>query len=87
MNAAIPWPQPFAWYASRTTRSAANARSASGSSASSGGSCATTVVTSCGCAATSASAVIAPPLLANISTGPPTASMMRCTSAAFCAGV
>ena len=36
----------------------------------SGGSCATRVLTSAGWAATSASAVTAPPLLANISTGP-----------------
>src|SRR5215467_5096272 len=35
-----------------------------------GGSCATRVVTSLGYAVTSASAVTAPPLLANISTGP-----------------
>jgi hypothetical protein len=43
--------------------------------------CATRVLTSSGYAATSASAVTAPPLLANISTGPPpSASMPTWTS-------
>src|SRR4029079_3259557 len=60
---------------------------ASGSPVISGGSCATSVVTSSGWAATSASAVTAPPLLANISTGPaPSASITACTSSAQTVG-
>ena len=87
MNAAMPAPQPLAWYASRTPAWARRAASASGSTAISGGSWATRVVTSPGWAATSASAVTAPPLLANISTGPtPSASMRACRSPAWTFG-
>jgi hypothetical protein len=54
----------------------------------SGGSCATSVATSPGWAATSASAVTAPPLLANMSTAPaPSASISACTSLAWSVGV
>src|SRR5712691_6882735 len=70
MKAAIPAPDPLASYASRTPVRARSAACASGSTGIRGGSCATRHVTSLGYAATSASAVTAPPLLANISTGP-----------------
>jgi hypothetical protein len=76
IKAAMPAPLPPASYASRKPARARSAASASGSTEMSGGSWATRVVTSSGCAATSASAVTAPPLLANISTGPtPSAPM------------
>ena len=53
----------------------------------SGGSCATSVATSLGWAATSASAVTAPPLLANSSTGPaPSAWIRAWTSSAWTSG-
>ena len=87
MNAAMPAPDPLASYTSRTPARARSAASASGSTGMSGGSWATRVTTSPGWAATRASAVTAPPLLANISTGPaPSASMTACTSSACTAG-
>ena len=67
---------------------AASACSRSGRTEASGGSCATSVRTSSGCFATSASALTAPPLLAKRSTGPPpSASMIRCRSSAWSSGV
>lgn len=87
MNAAIPAPQPLFWYASWQAAMARRAASASGSTCTSGGSCATSVATASGYAATRASAVTAPPLLANMSTGPvPRASMMSRTSRAWTSG-
>jgi hypothetical protein len=66
---------------------ARSAAAASGSTGMMGGSWATRVVTSSGCAATRASAVTAPPLLANTSTGPaPSASITACTSSAWTVG-
>ena len=87
MKAAMPAPRPPAWYASRTAPMARSAASASGITGMSGGSWATSVRTSSGYAATSASAVTAPPLLANISTGPaPSAPITACTSSAWTVG-
>src|SRR5919106_3714025 len=87
MKAAIPAPDPLASYVSRTAARARSAAAASGSTGMSGGSWATRVVTSSGWAATSASAVTAPPLPANISTGPaPSASTTACTSSAWTVG-
>ena len=83
----MPAPEPLASYASRMPARARSAAAASGSTGISGGSWATSVVTSSGWAATSASAVTAPPLLANISTGPaPSASITACTSSAWTVG-
>jgi hypothetical protein len=66
---------------------ARSAAAASGSAGMSGGSCATRMLTSSGWAATSARPVTAPPLLANISSGPvPSASMTACTSCAWTVG-
>ena len=83
----MPAPHPLASYTSRMPARARSAASASGSTGISGGSCATSVTTSSGWAATSASAATAPPLLANISTGPaPSASITACTSFAWTVG-
>lgn len=87
MNAAMPAPWPFAWYAAATPAHARSAAAASGSAAMIGGSCATSMMTSSGCAATSARAVIAPPLLPNSSTGPaPSEAMSAWTSPACASG-
>ena len=87
MNAAMPAPRPPASYASRKAARARSAAAASGSTGISGGSCATSVTRRSGWAATSASAVTAPPLLANSSTGPaPSVSIRAWTSPACTAG-
>ena len=87
MKAAMPAPDPFASYTSWKPARARSAAAASGSTGISGGSCATSVTTSPGWAATSASAVTAPPLLANSSTGPaPSASITACTSSGLDGG-
>jgi hypothetical protein len=87
MKAAMPAPDPFAMYTSRKPAWARAAASASGSRGMIGGSCATRVAMSPGWAVTSASAVTAPPLLANMSTGPPPiASITACTSSAWTVG-
>ncbi|SCD78715.1 hypothetical protein GA0115253_101778 [Streptomyces sp. Termitarium-T10T-6] len=87
-NAAIPAPHPRFSYASRTPARARTAAGPSGVIVMSGGSCATRVVTSPGWRATRARAVTAPPLLANISTGPaPSFVMTACTSSARVSGV